>query len=194
VLRDSAAALVDPEHTGENRCLPCTLVNAVGVAVVAGLLSRRRRSLGLLASVLGGAAIWLRGYVVPGTPRFARGSSLRSRSTSVSITGRGSIPGRSPTTRSRSKQMKTTRGRSKRLETTRGRSKQRRTTRRRTSRTPLPNATPTPNAPPTPIRARRRHRAERWSRGRGGRWRRRRRRPEDAHGDAYRRGCPRRRR
>ncbi|ACM58053.1 hypothetical protein [Halorubrum lacusprofundi] len=71
VLRDSAAALVDPEHTGENRCLPCTLVNAVGVAVVAGLLSRRRRSLGLLASVLGGAAIWLRGYVVPGTPRFA---------------------------------------------------------------------------------------------------------------------------
>jgi len=115
------------------------------------------------------------------------------RSTSVSITGRGSIPGRSPTTRSRSKQMKTTR-RSKRLETTRGRSKQRRTTRRRTSRTPLPNATPTPNAPPTPILARRRHRAERWSRGRGGRWRRRRRRPEDAHGDAYRRGCPRRRR
>ena len=70
-LRDSAATLADPEHTGENRCLPCTLVNVVGVAVVAGLLSRRRRSLGLLASVIGGATIWLRGYVVPGTPRFA---------------------------------------------------------------------------------------------------------------------------
>ncbi|ELZ41133.1 hypothetical protein C471_06548 [Halorubrum saccharovorum DSM 1137] len=70
-LRDAVEALADPEHTGENRCLPCTLVNALGVAVVAGLLSRRRRSLGLLAAALGGAAIWLRGYVVPGTPRFA---------------------------------------------------------------------------------------------------------------------------
>ncbi|MDZ5810422.1 hypothetical protein U4E84_03525 [Halorubrum sp. AD140] len=70
-LRDALAAVSVPEHTGENRCLPCTLVNAVGVAVVAALLSRRRRSLGLLAALLGGAAIWLRGYVLPGTPRFA---------------------------------------------------------------------------------------------------------------------------
>ncbi|WP_128903928.1 hypothetical protein [Halorubrum amylolyticum] len=70
-LRDAVAALSDPEYTGANRCLPCTLLNALGVAVVAGLLSRRRRSLGLLAAVIGGAAIWLRGYVVPGTPRFA---------------------------------------------------------------------------------------------------------------------------
>ncbi|WP_144925519.1 hypothetical protein [Halorubrum salsamenti] len=70
-LRDAVAALADPDHTGENRCLPCTVVNAVGVAAVAGLVSRRRRSLGLLAAVLGGAAIWLRGYVLPGTPRFA---------------------------------------------------------------------------------------------------------------------------
>lgn len=60
-----------PEHTGENRCLACTLVNAVGVAIVAGLLSHRRRSLGLLAALVGGTAIWLRGYVLPGTPRFA---------------------------------------------------------------------------------------------------------------------------
>jgi len=70
-LRNAVDAVADPEHTGENRCLPCTALNALGVAVAAGLLSRRRRSLGLLAAVLGGAAIWLRGYVVPGTPRFA---------------------------------------------------------------------------------------------------------------------------
>jgi len=70
-LRRLVTAISDSEHTDENRCLPCTLVNAVGVAVVAGLLSRRRRSLGALVALLGGVAIWLRGYVVPGTPRFA---------------------------------------------------------------------------------------------------------------------------
>ncbi|WP_418285734.1 hypothetical protein [Halorubrum sp. DTA46] len=71
VLHRLRTALSSPEHTGENRCLPCTIVNAIGVAVVVGLLSRRRRSLGLLAGLLGAGAIWLRGYVVPGTPRFA---------------------------------------------------------------------------------------------------------------------------
>ena len=60
-----------PEYTGENRCLPCTAVNAVGVAAVALLLGRRRRALGAFAALVGAAAIWLRGYVVPGTPRFA---------------------------------------------------------------------------------------------------------------------------
>ena len=64
-------AVGSPEHTGQNRCLPCTLVNAVGVAVVAILVARRRRPLGVLIALLGAAAIWLRGYVVPGTPRFA---------------------------------------------------------------------------------------------------------------------------
>jgi hypothetical protein len=70
-VRDAVDAAAKPEHTGENRCLPCTLINAVGVAVAAALLSRRRRSLGLLAAAVGAAAIWLRGYVVPGTPQFA---------------------------------------------------------------------------------------------------------------------------
>ncbi|PSQ54819.1 hypothetical protein BRD22_11460 [Halobacteriales archaeon SW_8_68_21] len=60
-----------PEYTGEDRCLPCTAVNVVGVAVVALLLGRRRRALGVLAALVGVAAIWLRGYAVPGTPRFA---------------------------------------------------------------------------------------------------------------------------
>lgn len=70
-LRRLAAAVKKPEHTDENRCLPCTLVNTVVVALVAGVLSRRRRPLGFLAALLGGAAIWLRGYAIPGTPRFA---------------------------------------------------------------------------------------------------------------------------
>ncbi|KOX96018.1 MULTISPECIES: hypothetical protein [Halorubrum] len=70
-VREAVDAVSRPEHTGENRCLPCAAVNALGVAVVALLLGRRRRALGLLAAVVGGAAIWLRGYAVPGTPRFA---------------------------------------------------------------------------------------------------------------------------
>jgi len=70
-VRAALGSVADPEHTGENRCLPCTLVNAVGVAVAAALLSRRRRSLGLLVAAVGATAVWLRGYVVPGTPRFA---------------------------------------------------------------------------------------------------------------------------
>lgn len=70
-LREAVDAFSRPEHTGENRCWPCTVVNAVGVAVVALLVGRRRRALGVSVALLGAAAIRLRGYVVPGTPRFA---------------------------------------------------------------------------------------------------------------------------
>jgi hypothetical protein len=57
-----------PEYTGENRCIPCTVTNlcllTVGV-VLLGLLWPAAAG-GLL--VVGIAAIWLRGYLVPGTP------------------------------------------------------------------------------------------------------------------------------
>lgn len=70
-LRRTADRLRRPEHTGENRCLPCTALNAAIVAVAATAISRRNRPLGVLALALGVALVWLRGYVVPGTPRFA---------------------------------------------------------------------------------------------------------------------------
>lgn len=68
-----------PEYTGENRCTPCTLVNATAAVLLAV-------SLGLVvplapmgaAAVTGGtllvaaAAIYLRGYLVPGTPHLTR--------------------------------------------------------------------------------------------------------------------------
>lgn len=60
-----------PEYTGENRCLPCTLVNSLVVAVAALLSSRRSRLLGVAVAAVGAAAVAFRGYVVPGTPRFA---------------------------------------------------------------------------------------------------------------------------
>lgn len=61
-----------PEYTGENRCWPCTVVNGTILAVLAGLLARRdRRTAAVAVTVLGSAAIVLRGYFVPYTPQFA---------------------------------------------------------------------------------------------------------------------------
>lgn len=65
-------ALRAPEHTGENRCWPCTAVNLALVAVAAlWLLVRRRRVSSLLVVAVGCGAVAWRGYVVPYTPQFA---------------------------------------------------------------------------------------------------------------------------
>lgn len=71
-----------PEYTGENRCIPCTFANgviAVVLAAVAGagwwaLVAPGAGAAGaagvvLIASALG---IWLRGYLVPGTPELTK--------------------------------------------------------------------------------------------------------------------------
>ncbi|MFC4360067.1 hypothetical protein ACFO0N_19125 [Halobium salinum] len=61
-----------PEYTGENRCLPCTVANtaiAALLTLVAGVVSP------VLAVVVLGlslGAIWLRGYLVPGTPELTK--------------------------------------------------------------------------------------------------------------------------
>ena len=67
--RRAVAALRQPEYTGENRCLPCTVLNvalvaAVGVAVGAWLAP----AAGIAIVVVGSGVIYVRGYVVPGTP------------------------------------------------------------------------------------------------------------------------------
>jgi hypothetical protein len=62
-----------PEYTGENRCTPCTIVNVVIAAVGSGLVS-------FVVTPFGGAvlfalslvAIYLRGYLVPGTPALTK--------------------------------------------------------------------------------------------------------------------------
>jgi hypothetical protein len=57
-----------PEYTGESRCLPCTVVN-VGIALVASaVLALLSTPLGLVAFLSSLVAIYLRGYLVPGTP------------------------------------------------------------------------------------------------------------------------------
>lgn len=61
-----------PEYTGENRCTPCTILN-VGLALLASLLVALASG-GLAVVVLLGAllAIYLRGYLLPVTPRLTK--------------------------------------------------------------------------------------------------------------------------
>ena len=70
-----------PEYTGENRCMPCTVVNTIIAAVLGGGIAIGGSV--LVGPVIGGAvgsavfgaglfAIYLRGYLVPGTPELTK--------------------------------------------------------------------------------------------------------------------------
>ncbi|MFB6250670.1 MAG: hypothetical protein ABEI27_03105 [Halobellus sp.] len=63
--------LRQPEHTGENRCWPCTVVNVGILGVVAGALATVSAAFAVLAAAVGLLVIGVRGYLIPGTPRFA---------------------------------------------------------------------------------------------------------------------------
>lgn len=67
------AGLRRPEYTGENRCLPCTIVNTI----IAGLMGALvwilvGPILAVVVFALGLTSIYLRGYLVPGTPRLTK--------------------------------------------------------------------------------------------------------------------------
>lgn len=61
------------EYTGKNRCIPCTAVNlviaGVGSALIAKLKSCRLGTTAIVASL---GTIYLRGYLVPGTPTLTK--------------------------------------------------------------------------------------------------------------------------
>ncbi|ELZ58024.1 MULTISPECIES: hypothetical protein [Halorubrum] len=62
-----------PEYTGANRCLPCTAANvgvSAGASLVAGVLLGPGVGGGVFLASL--AAVWLRGYLVPGTPELTK--------------------------------------------------------------------------------------------------------------------------
>lgn len=71
VNETSLGGLRRPEYTGERRCWPCTIVNVflLLIATVFVWVVSPSAALGLLA--IGTGAIWLRGYLVPYTPKFA---------------------------------------------------------------------------------------------------------------------------
>ncbi|MDQ2051758.1 hypothetical protein RBH26_14870 [Natronolimnohabitans sp. A-GB9] len=70
LIRTVTTSLRQPEYTGEHRCLPCTIVNvglAAALAVGVSLVATGGLGVGVFLAAL--AVIYLRGYLVPGTPR-----------------------------------------------------------------------------------------------------------------------------
>lgn len=73
--------LRQPEYTGENRCMPCTVVNTIiGIVASVGIVLAGTHFLSLEVGVGAGIAfftlslvsIYLRGYLVPGTPELTK--------------------------------------------------------------------------------------------------------------------------
>lgn len=64
--------LHQPEYTGENRCEPCTILNVVLAALLGSVVARRSRLGGWIAVVVSLGMIYLRGYLVPGTPTLTK--------------------------------------------------------------------------------------------------------------------------
>lgn len=86
---DAVDALERSEYTGSNRCLPCTVVNvllALALVTPLFLVSVPLGSIALAGCLL---AVYLRGYLVPGTPelteRYLPGPVLR-------VFGKGPTP------------------------------------------------------------------------------------------------------
>ncbi|MDQ2053878.1 hypothetical protein [Halobellus sp. H-GB7] len=61
-----------PEYTGPNRCLACTAVNVALTGVLAVGISFVSVPFGVAVGVVGLAAIYFRGYLVPGTPTLTK--------------------------------------------------------------------------------------------------------------------------
>lgn len=72
-LLDPLTALQQPEYTGENRCIPCTVANTVIAAVAAAIVWILLTPLvAAFVFVVSLAAIYLRGYLIPGTPELTK--------------------------------------------------------------------------------------------------------------------------
>jgi hypothetical protein len=65
-------SLRQPEYTGENRCIPCTTANLVIAGALTLLVGVVSVPLGFAVLVAALGAIWLRGYLVPGTPELTQ--------------------------------------------------------------------------------------------------------------------------
>ena len=75
----TVTALKNPAYTGANRCTPCTVLNvllAAALAGTAGVLSRGWTTEGGLVAVAvflaSAGVIYLRGYLLPGTPALTK--------------------------------------------------------------------------------------------------------------------------
>ncbi len=64
--------LRQPAYTGENRCTPCTVVNLLLGAIVTVAVGLYAPAAGLIVGGLSVVVIYLRGYLVPGTPELTK--------------------------------------------------------------------------------------------------------------------------
>jgi hypothetical protein len=73
VHMDTVDSLKQPEYTGENRCIPCTVVN-IGIAAVLAVAVWFLAGIGAgsVVFVATVATIYFRGYLVPGTPELTK--------------------------------------------------------------------------------------------------------------------------
>ena len=76
-MSTNATGLVErvrqPEYTGENRCTPCTIVNVAIAAVGSAAVSLVATPIsGIAVFGISLLAIYLRGYLVPGTPTLTK--------------------------------------------------------------------------------------------------------------------------
>ncbi|WP_181861565.1 hypothetical protein [Haloplanus salinus] len=62
----------NPAYTGSNRCVPCTITNVAIAALGSLALAALAPPLGVAAFAVAILTIYLRGYLVPGTPTFTR--------------------------------------------------------------------------------------------------------------------------
>ena len=72
MIRELVEVLRQPEYTGENRCPPCTVVNLAIAAVLGTVVSRKSKPAGIVVAAVSVAMIYLRGYLVPGTPELTK--------------------------------------------------------------------------------------------------------------------------
>lgn len=78
---ETLARFKQPEYTGENRCIPCTIVNTVIAGVLSGFVGfGTTQWVSEIAGLTAGGglfaicllAIYFRGYLVPGTPALTK--------------------------------------------------------------------------------------------------------------------------
>ncbi|AHF98921.1 hypothetical protein HALLA_08640 [Halostagnicola larsenii XH-48] len=69
---DVVETLHQPEYTGDNRCEPCTILNLVIAALLSSLIARKSKLGGVLALGCSIGLIYLRGYLIPGTPTLTK--------------------------------------------------------------------------------------------------------------------------
>jgi len=61
-----------PEYTGENRCLPCTVINLALATALTGVMALVSLPAAVVVAVVSIASIYVRGYLVPGTPELTK--------------------------------------------------------------------------------------------------------------------------